>query len=218
MNRFWLHFKPNDSDVPIHAHCEFAEDEWPLLSRFLEFAIELSQTRVRTIGGMLQFKLTGRAEGPGEVEGTLPHPDDMAAFLHRMRPFVLQSEPTYVPRVCNIIARRIDEPRIRHRLDYQKKLFQGERMRSMVQISSNDVLLNSEETLQKWLNAFEYHRDEDKRQELDTLHWLWPTDISRALFLALLLDKADAVDYVRWLIGTFRQGFECGEAACPSAI
>jgi hypothetical protein len=88
----------------------------------------------------------------------------------------------------------------------------------MVQISSNDVLLNSEETLQKWLNAFEYHRDEDKRQELDTLHWLWPTDISRALFLALLLDKADAVDYVRWLIGTFRRGFRCGEAACPSAI
>jgi hypothetical protein len=217
MNRFWLFAQLNDSDGAIHLHCEFPQNDWVTLSRFVECADELSGTRVRSAGGILEFKFSFTAEGQGEVQAKLPHPDDIAAFLHRMRPFVLQSEPTYLPSVCNILARRIAAPRIRSRLDRQKKIFQGERMRSIIQINANAVRLNSDEVLMKWLNAFEYHRDEDKRKELEDLHWLWPTEHSRALFLYLMLDKADAVSYVRWLIGMLRQDTSCGEATCPYA-
>jgi hypothetical protein len=69
----------------------------------------------------------------------------------------------------------------------------------------------------KWLNAFEYHRDEDKRNEVEALHWPWPTEGSRALFLALMLDKAAAVSYVHWIIGTLHQGLACDEPTCPSS-
>jgi hypothetical protein len=44
-----------------------------------------------------------------------------------------------------------------------------------------------------WLNAFEYHRDQDKRARLDWLLKRIPTDVSRAIFLMLLIDKAKAV-------------------------
>lgn len=218
MSKFWLHVRPNDSNIPIHVHCEFPGDEWSRLSRFAEFAGQLSQTRVRKDGGLLEFTVITTAEGQIEIQGKLPSPDDADAFLHRMRPFVLKhKEPTYLPHICNTIARRMNDPRIRARLDRQKKLFDGERMRSMVTIKSNEVVLNSEQMLMKWLNAFEYHRDEDKRNEVEALHWLWPTEGSRALFLALMLDKADAVSYVHWLIGTLHQGPACDEPTCPSS-
>jgi hypothetical protein len=56
-------------------------------------------------------------------------------------------------------------------------------------------LVNSSETLTLWLNAYEYHRDEDKRAAFESLHdgILPVAEHSRAVFVGMMLDRARAV-------------------------
>ena len=78
----------------------------------------------------------------------------------------------------------------------------------MIRISSDDVLLNSEKMLLDWLNAYEYHRDKDKKESIDKLHQMFPLEASKAVFLHLLSDKAQAIynltGFIRVFIGKQR--------------
>ena len=62
-------------------------------------------------------------------------------------------------------------------------------------ISNNyrDLIVNSDKTLMTWLNAFEYHRDNDKRKLIEEIDKIIPEDFSRALFASMIIDKVRAV-------------------------
>jgi len=100
-------------------------------------------------------------------------------------------------------ARNQDAPneQVRAVAQAQKDLFSGKRMQQQLQVTSNGVLLNSQETLEKWLNAYEYHRDKGKKAQLDALHKILPIEFSIPLFLSLLIDRAAAVLDLADLVG-----------------
>jgi hypothetical protein len=59
---------------------------------------------------------------------------------------------------------------------------------------SHGQIINSTETLDLWLNAYEYHRDDDKRVAFEALHDdALPIGFSRALLIDIMLDRARAV-------------------------
>lgn len=60
-------------------------------------------------------------------------------------------------------------------------------------MTSTDVVLNSEATIWKWLNAYEYHQDPEKRAHLESLHHVLPLESSIPIFLSLLGDKVQAI-------------------------
>jgi hypothetical protein len=64
-----------------------------------------------------------------------------------------------------------------------------------MRVISNGTLINSTETLDLWLNAFEYHRDDKKRAKFEALHDddTLPVNYSRALFVHIMLDRARVV-------------------------
>jgi hypothetical protein len=109
---------------------------------------------------------------------------------------VLQStEPdTYFLRVRNIVARRLDHEAFRAYLDRQKEIFDGRRCQAML-VWSNGMLVNSVETLDLWLNGFEYHRDDDKRALFESLHdeRFLPMGFTLAMLTNIMLDRARAV-------------------------
>jgi len=95
--------------------------------------------------------------------------------------------------VSKLLSYRWNHPVLRDIIRRSRDLFSGKSFQSQIQIRENDVLINAEATLTKWLNAFEYHRDIEKRKELEVLHKLTPLDSSKALFIDMMLDKAQAV-------------------------
>lgn len=95
--------------------------------------------------------------------------------------------------MCNVIARRVPDDAFRQALELQKARFSGKYFQSAIRISANNVVLNSGETLDKWLNAFEYHRDLDKQAFIRDLHQMLPLDDGQAVYLQLLSDRAVAV-------------------------
>ena len=144
-----------------------------------------------------------------QVGTKLPHWDDVIVFLHKLRPFVLQNEATNFYRVNNILAKTIEQPFLRSFIAEQRRIYSGQRMQEMVRISSNDVVLNSEKVLFDWLNAYEYHRDKDKKAFIDELHQMFPLDATKAILLHLLSEKARAIynltGFIRVLIGKQRE-------------
>ncbi|PYO42415.1 MAG: hypothetical protein DMD33_09470 [Gemmatimonadetes bacterium] len=56
-----------------------------------------------------------------------------------------------------------------------------------------DLDLTADDTVLKWLNAVEYHRDLDKQRELNAAADAIPSDAQRAIFLMAIMDKAMSV-------------------------
>jgi hypothetical protein len=162
------------------------------LTDFLAYFDELAATR---LGGGIQVRarLTWDHEKGLSWSGELPPDDDLAAYLHRLRPFLLQNEATSFDRVCAIIGRALPHEPMRALLRRQRREFDGRNFQSQFQLLSNDVVVNSERVLKLWLNGFEYHRDREQRDEIARLHQLLPMDATRPVFVSMIIDKVRAV-------------------------
>ena len=178
----------------------FQENEWNLLSDFLEYADDLLSTRFVRSGMRASLNIKWSRESGMVVYTQLPDWDDVIVFLHKFRPIGLQSESTNFYRICNLLAKRLAHPYFRSILDEQRKMYSGQRMQSVTQVRINDVLLNSEKFLNNWLNAFEYHRDKDKKKFIESLHEIFPLDASKVLLLQLLADKTQAIYNIAILV------------------
>lgn len=187
----------------------FEDDEWCTLERFVDAESQLAATRLRQSRASVSYEVRGNFEtGELSAQTVVPDDDEIGAFLHRLRPFVLNDEPTNFGRVCNLLTRRIVDERFRQVIAGRKAVYFSKRFRAMVTITSTteagSAEINSEETLQNWLNGFEYHRDKDKRDAIDRLHWLLPVESSKPIFLSMLLEKADAIGHVAHWIRVLR--------------
>lgn len=140
-------------------------------------------------------------EGQLEVtEYDVPSSHNLSAMLHRLRPFILTKEPASYDRVTGAIKRAVPHEYIRKLLKQERELYDGRRNQALVKLTSNDVLLNSEEVLKDWLNAYEYHQDPGKREKLESLHRLMPLEHTLPFFLGLLGGKLRAIENVACII------------------
>ncbi|MGK5092752.1 hypothetical protein WDW89_12150 [Deltaproteobacteria bacterium TL4] len=106
----------------------------------------------------------------------------------------LQDESTEFYKVSGLFIKKFGhDQNIKADLIRFREQYQGKRFQSQMVLSLNDVIINSEETVKNWLNAHEYHRDQDKQKELEELSKLLPLDAMKPIFLSLLTDKAYAI-------------------------
>ena len=98
------------------------------------------------------------------------------------------------------LLKEFNHPYFRGLIVVQREMYNGKRLQEQFEITSNDVLLNSEEVLQQWLNAYEFHRDKKKKSFIDSLHQLLPLEASKAIFLSLLTEKARAANNVGLIV------------------
>ena len=178
----------------ISHPCSFTLNEWRRLEKFATYSEELTHTALLSTKGKLAFSLHTDHNGTRFEAKEMPDADQFRALLLLMRPFVLQNEDTCFYRVRNILARRLDHATFRAYLDRQKEIFDGRRCQNM-RVVSNGTLINSTTTLDLWLNAYEYHRDDEKRAAFQALHSNNKVLMaySRALFIHMVLDRARAV-------------------------
>jgi hypothetical protein len=179
----------------------FEDDEWELLKRARDYAAALKQEDLME-RGIWNTKLTIRWEQGQALSasGTMPSDEDVIVVLHRLRPLVLEGEPTYFHRMVNLIGRRADSPEMRARLDVLKRLFAGGEFQALLTIKVDGKTVNSDEMLKVYLNAFEYHRDVDKQAEIARLHEILPSEATRAIFVSLIVEKLKAVRGLEILI------------------
>lgn len=206
--RYELDLIDDETGETVSLSGELADVDRELLEVFIECAEEVLATQYIQSGAGGNLNIKWEADSGMQVKTELPLWDDVIVFLHKFRPLLLQNERTNFYKIHNLLARNLSHPYFRGFLKYQHDLFSGKTEQSMIQIRSNDVLLNSEKVLFDWLNSHEFHREKDKREFIQSLHQMIPLDMSKVIFLRLLSDKAIAVsnfaDFIRVLLGKQR--------------
>jgi hypothetical protein len=177
---------------------EFDDGEWAQLARFLDRSWRLARCGIVQTQYDLKFGMSAKLGEPTTFTATLPPERDIAEFLHTMRPFVLEREPTSFLKVRNVLARRLAIASVRDHLDGLRDRYLGKHIPFAIQ--ANDLTLTSEEAVDKWLNAFEYHQDSDKQGELEAMYRLFPEPNIHALFIYFMLQRASAVGKLGALI------------------
>lgn len=180
----------------------FEEEEWNILKEYKNYTDELFNISLLKKGFNSNLNVTYIKESGMKVKSSLPEWEDIIVFLHKIRPFVLNKETTYFYKIANIISKNIKNTFIRDFINRQRGLFSGKNMQKQVQIKVTNininlkiknVIINSAEILNKWLNAYEYHRDNDKIIFIDKVNEVIPKDFSQAIFVSLLIHKGKAI-------------------------
>ena len=201
---FKLSCRDRSTRAEVSTRVEIPDDDWVTLIAFADGADELRNSQVFQAGLRVQLKIKWNATTGLAFEGILPPNDVIAALLHRVRPFVLQKEATSFFRVRNILAKHMVHPELRRMLDFQRDLFSGKDFQEQLRIESATPILkgvvNSGESFQKWLNAFEYHHDPQKRAEIEQLCGILTFDAARAVFVSMLLDKLKSILFLATII------------------
>jgi hypothetical protein len=140
----------------------------------------------------------------------LPDPDDLAAFLHRLRPFFFGTEETNFDKICDLIKTRLDNPFILSMISEQQATYHGERLRSMFTIrlirqdiatpASDEFIVNSDELLKKRLYSSEYHFDNNKREFIESFETIMPLEAQKSVFIQLLGEKMEAMSLVASIV------------------
>jgi hypothetical protein len=176
-----------------------------MLEAFCKYVGELRSVPLAKLGIPTSFEIGYKAGEGCHFKTTLPDWDQVAVLLHRLRPLILTSEHASFDRVSGLLGRVLVHPAVRQLLKDNRYIYCGKRFQSKILIMSDNTLLNSEHILMDYLNAFEYHRDQDKAEKLAKLHHILPLESSLPTFLILLSEKVaacfDLADVVNMLLG-----------------
>ena len=167
--------------------------EVELLESYLQYADELLQIKTAREGVPCSFEIKIRDGQVAAITSEVPTDEEIASLLHRLRPFILAEEPTSYLKVSALLGRRFEYGHFREILKEQRQLFDGRNNQELFQVTSKGAVINSERTLQDWLNGYEYHRDPGRRQRIESLHNLVSIEQSKAIFVGLLSDKVQAI-------------------------
>jgi hypothetical protein len=173
MRSFLLTVKDSDDGSECSSRVQIPDDELASLVVFANAADELAASGILQQELRVQIKMNFDVASGIIFSGTLPNNDVISALLHRVRPFVLAKEPTSYLRMRNILAKRIDNLKMREILDRQRDIFTGKDFQQQIEIVTTTPILkdvlNSDESFHTWLNAFEYHRDSAKKAKFEQL-------------------------------------------------
>src|SRR5450759_2938882 len=85
-------------DVSVRG--EFTDDEHSILRNYLEQYEELARSKPLREGFPCEMSLRWSEKTALQVETLLPDADTLSILLHRLRPFILKTEPASFELVC----------------------------------------------------------------------------------------------------------------------
>lgn len=189
-----------ESRPDIKVSGEFSDDEAAILDLFLGEYDKLSASTSGRQGIRCNIAVNYDEQVGLQVSAELPTADELSLLLHRLRPFILQSEPASVIRTMAILGKHISDPHLRLHLGQQRELYDGRRTQRVMKVVSDDQVINSENVLNTWLNAHEFHRDPEKRAAIDELFARVPGDLLRGLLVSMIVDRTRAVQNIAQIV------------------
>jgi len=210
-HRIELTFPDAGDGEPTSLDVVFETATWATLQRFTDNVDRLVAASSVHEGLHVNVTFSYDAGAPLQSATTTPHSDAVAAILHLARPLVLEREPASTVRVCGILHRHLPHPGLQAYIEHQRAQFLGRAFQDDVRVTvgpwnpetqalEHETVINSEDIFQRWLNAYEYHQDDDKRAELEAFDSVMPSETLRGICVLLLCDKIAAALRIAQLI------------------
>lgn len=201
-----ISFEDPETNTKATLAVQFTEAEWAILMRYCEDCERIAESNALK-DFRVNINVSGEKGKPVEWNSTIPDDDKIAVILHRLRPFVLNDEPTNFNKVCNILKRQMNHPFLRSVVDYQRNEFSGKNFQEQSKIQlDGDLVINANERLMEWLNSKEYHRDREKSKAIDAINHALPNNFLKAILCSMLIDKVHAIIAIGNLIVAMKLG------------
>lgn len=173
---------------------KFDADEVATLEAFQREADRLQSTRLVRGGTSVGMSMSWK-EGAGvTIESRLPDEDDIAALLHRLRPFMLQKERTNFLKVANLLSKKYESDGIRSVIKDLRDEYSCKRQVAAWRLTFNGVLANDDDMFDAWLNSVEYHRDEDgKLDRYQAMSAFGDPSATRGLFVSIAVMRTHVI-------------------------
>lgn len=152
-----------DDTKSAHLAFTIPEEEWALLMSFHREAERLKSTRFvqERQGG--QIAVNWSVGQPIRSAAKQVDHEAVGAMLLRLRPFVLENERTFFHRVKKVLKRRLDHQAFRKHIDLLDDAFSLGALQRRIRVSTERRNPLSVAVVMDWLNAYEYHRDLEKK-------------------------------------------------------
>lgn len=122
-------------------------------------------------------------------------------LLHVLRPVILQEETASFQNVTGLLRKRFGSRRFSDHLKPVRAMFEDGELRSYMQITLGDQPFFDQSTLNLWLNAEQYHTDEEKAARWSEFEQSLNTENIRALVMSQLQSKVKALFHLEHIVG-----------------
>lgn len=142
---------------------EFTDEQVRVLRAYCKDAWKLRNSAIYGDKAANKFSLSWtEADGITFIGDPI---DDEAwdAGMHRLRPLILSNEPASFYNVASLLAKQVKNGPIHARLRHLRKKFKGELMPAQLTWFDAGAPVSMEAIFDRWLNAFEHHRDHEKQ-------------------------------------------------------
>jgi hypothetical protein len=163
------------------------------LVAFTEAANTLSKTAFVANRKQICISLHFSKDGRITNKSPLPSDDEIAAFLHRLRPIYLAREALNYNTISNLVSAHLNDDAVTQCLREWKRLYDARLSREEFEITAAANVLNSQAFLDNYLNALEYHRDQDRRKVIDEISGHYPLEAQKAIIVLLLAMRLEAI-------------------------
>jgi hypothetical protein len=179
---------------------ELSDEEFATLDRFLDQYEALVDSQPVRNG--VPCEVTIRIEnGRASVTTDLPSQDELDILFQRLRLFILQKERTSFVNICSILRRQLSDLRLLEFINGQHAAFHNHPDELDTAFVINNSQVNQEAMLMDWINGYQYHGDDERRDALRRLGVNPQSPIIRHKLTELLLNKQTAIFNVAFLIG-----------------
>ena len=174
--------------------CNIPVDEWQTIVTFHTEVKRLRSTRFvqNKRGGQISFKFE-----QGKSATTKPQnidEDEVGAMLLKLRPFILQKEKLYFHKVKNLLKRNLIHKSFRKFISDVDKKFTLDIMSKKISVRVNSHQILAVDFVMDWLNSFEYHRDQKKKNSVEnTLDFFGQIQNGQPVILFALTDMIQAI-------------------------
>ncbi len=179
---------------------DFLDSQKSDLREFLDCANKLNESTLAQDPSILN-KISIQFGNSGiRSVGSLPPDEQVEVFLHRLRPIYLNNERTNFNRIINLVSAHINHSQIADTFRLWKQEYDGRAMQDVFTIAVDKTILNSQEFLDNYLNALEYHRDKERREKIQRVTEHYPLEVQKPIVLLLLFYRLSAINRLAALI------------------
>lgn len=188
---------------------EIPAEDWKAILKFLEQSNKILCEVSGTYFG--HFRVSWKQGETPKYESHEMTSRDLAVVLHLLRPFQLENSDTSFNKTVNRIKRSIHEGTAKDEdrewamrfLDHFKDKYNGKIASYYLSIVDPDGTIREridEKILNVWLNAYEYHHEEEKQRRIEAIEKVIPRGQLRVTLQGMLLDKVNAICALRDLL------------------
>jgi hypothetical protein len=200
MNLINLSLKSEGGTVDEVISGTFDTNDVDLLRRFIRLVDRVRESTLLRNGLPNITNISWNAEDGMKFTCRPYANSELHELLHVLRPLILQKESTSFHNIAGLLGKKFNSMHFRGHIKLLRTIFEDGELKPYMQISLGDQPLFDDSTLKLWLNAEQYHVDDEKAEKWQDFERSLNTENTRAFVITQLHAKVKAIFGIEYIV------------------